>query len=275
MAENENPNQISSEEYKKVTEELYKQNLEVVKLYKQVEELNVDLAKANEGQATLIHFINHQIKGYLFKARSIFAELLEDEEYGPLNESAKEMLKTGEDSLKEGVDFVQDILKASDIEKGTMVYNMELLDFKKIVTDIADDQKKLAEDKGLKYEVEISEDDYELRGDINQLKEAVRNLINNSISYTPSGNIHISLTKENNKIRFSVKDSGVGLSDEVKPKLFTRGGRDKESQKINVNSTGFGLSIVKGVIDAHHGKVWAESDGPGKGSTFTVELPVT
>ncbi len=274
MSDNDSTNQISSEEYKKVTEQLYKQNLEVVKLYKEVEKLNEDLAKANEGQATLIHFINHQIKGYLSKARSIFAELISEDEYGPLNDEARQMIRTGEDSLKEGVEFVQDILKASDIDKGTMAYNMESLDFKKIVADIAEDQKKFAIDKQLQYELDIKEADYEMRGDINQLKEAVRNLINNSISYTPSGNIHISLSKENNKIRFIVKDTGVGLSEEVKPKLFTKGGTDKDSRKINVNSTGFGLSIVKGIVDAHHGKVWAESEGPGKGSTFTVELPV-
>ncbi|MDQ3089922.1 MAG: HAMP domain-containing histidine kinase [bacterium] len=274
MTDSDNSKNISGEEYKTVTEELYKQNLEVVKLYKQVEKLNADLEKANDGQATLIHFINHQIKGYFFKARSIFAELEEDEEYGPINDAAKIMIKTGADSLKEGVDFVQDILKAANIEKGTMVYNMESLDFRKIVSEMADDQKKNATDKGLEYTVDIKENDYQLRGDNNQLKEAVRNLINNSISYTPYGSIYISLNKINNKIVLSIKDTGVGLSEEVKPKLFTKGGRDKESQKINVNSTGFGLSIVKGVIDAHHGRVWAESEGQGKGSAFTIELPV-
>lgn len=237
--------------------------------------LREQLQVANEGQSTLIHFINHQIKGYLSKGRSIYAELLSEDDYGPLNDSTKEMLKTGEESLKEGVEFVQDILKSSDIDKGTMTYNMEHLDFRKIVSDMAEDQKKFATDKGLQYEVNISDADYEMRGDVNQLKEAVRNLINNSISYTPKGSINISLSKDGNKIKFSIKDTGVGLSDELKPKLFTKGGTDKDSRKINVNSTGFGLSIVKGVIDAHHGKVWAESEGVGKGSTFTVELPIT
>ena len=56
--------------------------------------------------------------------------------------------------------------------------------------------------------------------------------------------------------------------------LFTEGGHGKESQKINTESTGFGLYIVKNIIDAHKGKVWAESEGAGKGSRFFVELPV-
>ncbi len=238
------------------------------------EQMAVQLQIANEGQETLIHFMNHQIKGYLSKARSIFAELETDEEYGPFKPEALGMLKEGDSSLKEGIEFVQDILKASNIEKGTMAYNMESLDFKEIVNEMAEDQRKGAEAKRLKYSISIESGDYELRGDKNQLKEAVRNLINNSINYTPSGSIDINLVKIENKVHFTVKDTGVGLSEAVKPKLFTKGGRDKNSQSINVNSTGFGLSIVKGIVDAHHGRVWAESEGPGKGSTFTMELPI-
>ena len=71
-----------------------------------------------------------------------------------------------------------------------------------------------------------------------------------------------------------MKDSGVGLSDDDKSRLFTEGGRGKESLKVNVDSTGFGLFIVKGIVDGHKGKVWAESEGEGKGSTFYIELPI-
>ncbi|MDE2218039.1 MAG: HAMP domain-containing histidine kinase [Patescibacteria group bacterium] len=71
---------------------------------------------------------------------------------------------------------------------------------------------------------------------------------------------------------FSVKDTGVGLSQEDKEKLFTEGGKGKNSQKVNVDSTGFGLFIAKNIVEAHGGKVWAESEGEGKGSEFWVEL---
>jgi len=274
MAENDENKLISSEEYKKVTEELYKQNLEIVRLNKEAERLNVELEKANEGQATLIHFINHQIKGYFGKARIIFSELLTGPEYGPITEPAKKMLVAGETDIKEGVDFVQQILRASDIEKGTFTYDMLPLDMKEIVSSEIEGKKALAEDKGLKYEVEIKDGDYHTKGDANQLREAVKNLIDNSINYTQKGTINLQLSTKNSKILFTVHDTGVGLSDEVKAKLFTKGGRGKDSVKVNVNSTGFGLSIVKSIVDAHKGRVWAESAGPNKGSTFYMELPV-
>ena len=246
----------------------------LIKSVKKEVQLREALEVANEGQATLIHFINHQIKGYLSKARIIFSELLSEPNYGPINEPAKQMLTTGESSLKEGVDFVQQILRASNIEKGTMTYDMKPLDLKSLVSEVSSGVEESAKSKGLNYNLRLGSDDMRVSGDASQLKEAVKNLIDNSIKYTPSGSVTVSLEKKGSKALLSVVDTGVGLTDEVKAKLFTRGGRSAESIKINVNSTGFGLAIVKGIIEAHKGRVWAESEGEGKGSQFYIELPL-
>lgn len=246
----------------------------LVRNIRKEEQLSLALEIANEGQANLIHIINHQIKGYLAKARNIFSELLTSQDYGSIPEPAKPMLEEGFKSLTEGVDFVKDFLDASNIEKGSYTYNMESLDFKALVLDVVEKQKDVAKEKGLSLEVHISEGDYNTKGDQAQLGQAVRNLIDNSIRYTPKGTINLQLTTNNKKILLTIKDTGVGISDELKPKLFTKGGRDKDSLKVNVNSTGFGLSFVKGVVEAHKGRVWAESAGPSLGSTFYMELPV-
>jgi two-component system, chemotaxis family, CheB/CheR fusion protein len=265
---------ISSEEYKKVTEELYKQNLEVVRLYKQVDELNHQLEAANEGQANLLHIINHQIKGYMTKARYVFDALLNDKDYGPISEAAKPIVDEGYKSVTEGVNFVQDFLNASNIEKGTYTYQMEPLDLAEVVKESSAAQEGEAREKGLIYEFKVEEGDYKMTGDKEELKQAVRNLIDNSIHYTPHGSIAVELKREGDKAIFTVKDTGVGISEELKPKLFTKGGRDKDSQKININSTGFGLAFVKGVAEAHKGRVWAESPGKDQGATFYMELPI-
>src|SRR3989338_3443458 len=103
---------------------------------KSLEQINIQLEISNEGQANLIHIINHQIKGYLAKARNIFSELLSEPSYGPVSDTAKPMLEEGFNSLTEGVDFVTDFLIASNIEKGTFVYNMQSVDLKKLVTEV-------------------------------------------------------------------------------------------------------------------------------------------
>lgn len=239
-----------------------------------IEKLAGELQVANEGQANLIHIINHQLKGYLNKARMVFDALLTDTDYGPVAEPAKPLLKEGFDSVTEGVNFVTDFLNASNIERGTYKFDKQPSDMKAIVLSVADKQKGMAENKGLSFNLSIEDGDYNLRGDKTQLEQAVRNLIDNSIRYTPKGSIKLQLTKSNNKILLKIEDTGIGISNELKPKLFTKGGRDENSLKVNVNSTGFGLSFVKGVIEAHKGRVWAESAGPNQGSTFYMELPV-
>lgn len=274
MTESATPPPISNEEYKKVTEDLYKQNLEVVRLYKEVEKLNHDLAIANAGQADLLHIINHQIKGYMTKARLIFDDLANDPSY-ELNEKSKPMVKQGFDYVTEGVKFVQDFLTAANIEKGTFTYSFGPVDFAEVVKEEAVEQKDNAKRKGLSLEINITPGNYGMTGDKTQLTQAIRNLIDNSIRYTPAGSVKVFLERNGDKINFKVEDTGVGLSDEVKPKLFTKGGRDKDSQKININSTGFGLAFVKGVVEAHNGAVWAESAGVGQGSTFYIDLHVS
>ncbi len=274
MADTEANDQISSEEYKKVTESLYSQNLEIVRLNKELDKLNKDLAIANEGQANLIHIINHQIKGYLAKARNIFSELISDPSYGPIPEATKPMLEEGFNSLTEGVTFVTDFLHATNIEKGEFTYNMIPIDFRKTVEETSAHLKSAAEEKGLQFGLKIADGGYSTKGDIAQLTQAVRNLVDNSIKYTPSGSIDVSLERAGDKILLKVQDTGLGLAEDLKPRLFTKGGKGKDSLKVNVNSTGFGLAFVKSVAEAHKGRTWAESPGEGQGSTFYLELPV-
>ncbi|MSR87755.1 MAG: hypothetical protein EXS69_01130 [Candidatus Zambryskibacteria bacterium] len=244
----------------------------LVRSIKREVSLREQLQSANEGQANLLHIINHQIKGYLTKARLVFDDLLNDQNHN-LSGSAKPMIQQGFDSVTEGVRFVQDFLNASNIERGTFTYNMVLVDFKKLVVEVTDKQRDVAKEKGLALGLKVESGDYNMTGDITQLEQAVRNLIDNSVKYTPQGSINVQLTSNDKTALLTVQDTGVGISDDLKPRLFTKGGRGKDSQKINVNSTGFGLAFVKGVVEAHKGRVWAESAGPGKGSTFYMELP--
>lgn len=244
-----------------------------VLLREKTEELANYLKQANDGQANLIHIINHQIKGYLAKGRNIFSEL-NSGDYGTVTPLTKNMLDQGFASLTEAVDFVQGVLNSSSVESGTMKYNMAPFNLSEVAKEVVKNQQEPAANKKLTLTNEI-EEGIEITGDKIELKEAFRNLINNSIIYTQSGSIHVSLKKINNKAVFTVQDTGIGLSPEDKTKLFTKGGRGVDSLKINVNSTGYGLSFVKGVTEAHEGKVWASSEGKGKGSTFTLELPLT
>ena len=242
-------------------------------LYQELKETNKKLIEANAGQTNLIHIMNHQIKGYLSVNKNIFAELLTDD-YGKIPEEAKDIITKGLESSDKGQRYVTDILKGASAENGTLPYDMKSVDFKEVFLNAIENQKKTIEDKKLKLNVDVSDGDYNMIGDSTQLGESVRNLIENSVHYTVFGGIFIHLKRKADKIIFSIKDTGVGVRAEDKLRLFRAGAVGSESRKINVNSSGYGLAFVKGVVEKHNGRVGFESAGYNKGSTFFIELPV-
>lgn len=241
-----------------------------VELRKEIEKLAKDLSAVNRQQVILMHFITHQIKGFVAKSRNIFS-LLIDGDFGPVPEAMRPMIEEGFRSDTKGAQTIAEILNAANIKSGRVEYSKETFDLRALVQEILSDLGSIAVTKGITLGQELSEVTF--AGDRAQMTNVIRNLVDNSIKYTPTGRVDVSLTKTDNKIIFTVKDTGVGISEEDKKNLFTEGGRGKNSQKINVESTGFGLFIVKNIVEAHNGKVWAESEGEGKGSRFIVELP--
>jgi len=237
-----------------------------------IEELAKELEQANEQQVVLIHFITHQIKGFVTKSRNIFATMLEGD-FGKLPDGMKHLAEEGLRSDTQGVSTIQEILNAANIRSGKVSYTMAPFDLKALIDEVAGALKGNAEAKGLSYTVDTGTEPLTYTGDRGQLVNVFKNLIDNSIKYTPQGSVTVSLARKNGAYRFEVADTGVGITPEDMKCLFTEGGHGKESTKVNVESTGFGLFIVKSIIEGHTGKVWAESEGAGKGSRFIVELP--
>ena len=248
-----------------------------VKQKEELAALNIDLSKLIQQRESLVHLITHKVKGSFTHTKYIFAGIL-DGMYGEPSDALKKVAKYGLDSDDNGVKTVDLILNASNLQKGTVKFDLKPINFKDLVTSVVDEKKERFEEKGLKLNVDIKEDEYKVNGDAFWLREVVNNLIENALRYTKEGTVNVSLNKElarddgNNKMIFSVKDSGVGITPEDRKNLFMEGGRGKDSVKVNVDSTGYGLFTVKLIIEAHSGKVWVDSEGENKGSTFFVEL---
>ncbi|MBI4066017.1 HAMP domain-containing histidine kinase [Candidatus Kaiserbacteria bacterium] len=241
-----------------------------------VELLAKELRETNMRQESLMHFIGHEVKGYLTKDASAFAALF-DGDFGKLSEELKPFVERALAQSRDGARSVTDILTASNQKKGTVSYTKEPFDLKALVAEIVEKAKQSAEEKKLAISFTTADDSgapYAFTGDKAKIGDNVlRNIIDNSINYTQSGSVAVSLKKGNNKIVFAVKDTGIGITEEDKKRLFTEGGHGKDSQKVNVHSTGYGLFIAKNIVEAHGGTIRAESEGAGNGSTFIVELP--
>ncbi len=247
-----------------------------VDLRQQTQKLAQELAETNQRQESLIHFVGHEVKGFLTKDIAVFAALVEGD-LGQLPDSMKPFVENALSQSRDGATSVIDILHASNQKKGTVEYHKQPFDFAALVKKWAEKLKPVAEKKGLTLSLTIDETagSYTLIGDESQTGDHVlRNLIENAINYTPTGSISLSLAKKGPFAVFTVADTGVGISTEDRRRLFTEGGHGKDSLKINAHSTGYGLFIAKNIIEAEGGTVRAESEGPGKGSQFIVALPL-
>ncbi|OGG57806.1 hypothetical protein A2765_05230 [Candidatus Kaiserbacteria bacterium RIFCSPHIGHO2_01_FULL_56_24] len=236
-------------------------------------QLSRELEIANRQQENLLAFISHEVKGYLAKSAASYAGILQGD-YGNIPEPLMKMADGGLIDMRKGVDMVGDILDASNLRRGTVSYDKREFDLKKSIEEVIHDLKAIAQKKGVTLEFAASAGAYLMRGDEAKMRRhVIRNLVENSIHYTPSGSITVSLSRNADMIHFSVKDTGVGITKEDMQNLFTEGGRGKESTKVNVDSTGYGLFIAKQVTEAHDGRISADSKGKGKGSEFVVEFP--
>lgn len=244
-----------------------------VRQREEIEMLAKSLEQSNKQQVALIHFITHQLKGFMAKSRMIFSMALEGD-FGKVPESLRPMMEEGFASATKGAQTISEILNASNIKSGKVTMAKEPFEFTKVLEGVIALLKPNADAKGVALTLTAPETPVSFVGDRMQMENALKNLIDNSIKYTPKGKIDIVLTKEANLLRLTITDTGVGITPEDMQHLFTEGGHGAESRKVNVESTGFGLYIVKNIIEAHKGRVWAESEGAGKGAKFTVELPV-
>ncbi|MEY4440412.1 MAG: hypothetical protein RLY49_38 [Candidatus Parcubacteria bacterium] len=245
--------------------------LALVRSIRKVDSQKIQLEKINQNQQSLLHFVTHQIKGYLTKSRNIFDGMV-TKDYGELPPKALEMAQYGFASDTRAVETVLAILKASDLKTGKTEFKKELTNISSIVAEIIENKKDQAQEKGLDLTFDI-EPNITIQADPIHIKEVFKNLIANAILYTPSGQIKVLLTHENKNIKFSVIDTGIGLTSEDKEKLFTEGGKGEDALKVNVDSTGYGLYVAKEIILKHQGKIGALSEGRGKGSEFFVLLP--
>ncbi|MFA6050369.1 MAG: HAMP domain-containing sensor histidine kinase [Candidatus Paceibacterota bacterium] len=220
----------------------------------------------------LLHFISHEIKGWLTKNEAAFAAIVEGD-FGPVSDDLRNHAQQALEDTRRGVTTLIDILNAASHKNGVVSYSSEMFDLGTMLSDVVEKQKKTLRGKNVSFAVNIGKGPFMISGDKVQIRDhVIKNLIDNAVKYAKHGEIEVSLNNKAGKIILAVKDNGVGISEEDMKKLFTEGGRGKNAMKVNAHSTGYGLFIAKHIVDAHNGRIWAESEGEGEGAAFYVEL---
>jgi signal transduction histidine kinase len=252
-----------------------------VKRKEELEVLSRDLKKANERlqeldkqKSEFISIASHQLRTPLTAIKGYVSLLLEGS-YGKLDNGVTDVLDKVYSVNDRLVHLVEDLLNVSRIEAGRIQYNFQPTQLATILTELHDMFAMNAKVKGLEFTLSLPKEILPLIiVDPNKIKEITSNLIDNAIKYTPEGSVSVSLEKVGENAHITIKDTGIGIKPEDKDNLFNKFVRSKETSRMVVGGAGLGLFVGKSFVQAHGGKIWAESEGAGKGSTFIIELPI-
>jgi signal transduction histidine kinase len=184
------------------------------------------------------------------------------------------VLDTLDRQIQHIVRLVDDLLEISRISRGKLEIRKERVELVSIVETALETTRPLIEAAGHELTVSLPSDPIVLEADPVRLAQVLSNLLNNAAKYTEhGGRIWLNAEKLENEVLIRVRDTGIGIPGHVLPRIFDIF-RQTDSSRSRQNGLGIGLTVVKGLIEMHGGKVQAYSPGVGKGSEFTVRLPL-
>ena len=218
----------------------------------------------------LIGDISHELRTPLTAIKGSMEGLIDG--VLPANEGTFHGIYREADRLQR---LVSDLQELSQVEAGAFELHLQPID----VIDLVQATIKRLElqfgDKGVVIESDVPNGLPPVRADHDRLSQVMLNLVGNALQYTPSGGrVRITAIRHEDEIYISITDTGIGIPPEHLEHLFTRFYRIDKSRSRVGGGSGIGLTIAKHLVEAHGGRIWVESSGPGKGSTFTFTLPI-
>ena len=257
-----------------------------IKREERLRQLSEKLAAANEklkeldqARANFMSFASHQLQTPLTAIRG-YASLLLDGSGGELLTNQKDMVGKISVSSERMVQLVEDYLNLSRIESGKLQFTFDEWALEDICLEVVNTLGLKAKEKNLSLTFHRPDAPLpKVKIDGPKVREVISNLVDNAIKYTPSGSVAVDISQQKADrntgfIRVTVSDTGMGISKEELPCLFAKFSRGNDKERLKIKGTGLGLYVGKVMIENNGGKIWAESDGEGKGSRFIVELPV-
>jgi len=275
------------------TKELQAANLKLQEATHQAEE-------ASGHKSEFLANMSHELRTPL-NAVIGFSQLLQEQRVGPLNEKQVRYISHIWNGGKHLLRLISDILDLSKVEAGKFVLQPEPLPVAQTLEDILVIARSLANKKEQLIETEIAPDLPPLQADPVRFKQILFNLLSNAVKFTPDQGTITVRARETKDVRpfdcstvpgranrrtaeppnalqsrwleISVRDTGVGIRPEDLPRLFQEFIQLETTRAQHHEGTGLGLALTKRLVELHGGRIWAESEGEGKGSTFTVALP--
>ena len=226
----------------------------------------------DEMKNDFVRMVSHELRAPLAAIKQQHTVIL-DGLAGELTSKQNELLCRAQAKIQGLLDLINDLLDVAKMEAGLGQLEHIPLQLNKVLTEVVEFMRARAEDQKVKLSLEVPADLPLVLADRRSMEEVFTNLVSNAINYSPDGGeVTVSGVSHGEYLEVRVQDTGIGIEAEELPKIFDKFYRIKHPRTRQVIGTGLGLSLVKGLVEAHRGTVEAESE-VGRGTVFRVLLP--
>jgi signal transduction histidine kinase len=203
-----------------------------------------------------------------------FTEVLQDQTFGPLNAKQGRYVGNVLSAAQHLLSLINDILDLAKVEAGRMELELSEVRLRALLEGGVLLVRERALKRGLEVHVE-SANGLTVQGDERKLKQVLFNLLSNAVKFTPEGGrITVSAARVGDDVEVSVADTGCGIKAEDQPRLFREFAQLHPGYAREHEGTGLGLALCRRLVELHGGRIWGDSPGEGRGSTFRFTLPV-
>ncbi len=238
----------------------------------ELEAANARLRELSDMKTRFINAAAHELNTPLTPIR-IQLHLLGGGHMGELNERQRASVDVLTRNLERLSLLVSDVLDAARIQTEHMRITPRNVDLARLVRDAAETVRPQAEAAGVALALDV-EGEEPMVLDAHRITQVLVNLLSNALKFTPrGGRVRVSLRRRSTEALVSVADTGAGLTEEQRQRLFVPFSQVHDPLRHATGGTGLGLFISRGILEQHQGRLWCESEGPGRGATFSFALP--
>jgi signal transduction histidine kinase len=241
---------------------------------RKLEKCFIEVDRLEEERRRFVRFLSvvaHDLQSPLVATQSILSYIA-DGYTGEVTEGQKDLLQRGIRRIDELLMLITDLLDIPRIEAGQLVHEMQEVSLNTVIKQAVVGLDNVARQKGIELKIELPETSPKVYASSRRLQQVLNNLVSNAINYTRDGMALVRVKEYEDEVRIEVMDTGIGIPSDELPRIFDDFFRGRNAGK---KGTGLGLSIAKRIVEAHGGKIWAESpcSETGVGSKFTITMP--
>jgi GAF domain-containing protein len=246
--------------------------LENARLFEEIARKSSELEIASQHKSQFVANMSHELRTPLAAILG-YAELMQEGFYEPLGQKSLDALTRIRSNGKHLLGLINTVLDVAKIESGQFTLNMAEYAMESVIETVRSATESLAQNKKLVLKTEVTKSLPIGLGDEQRLTQVLLNLVGNAIKFTDTGEVRVIASSSNDHFAVAVEDTGPGIPEEHKPRIFDQFHQVDSSNTKAKGGTGLGLAIAKQIVEMHGGRIYVESM-LGQGSTFRMELPV-